>query len=514
LSGLEGLSRKELIRRAESTQLAGQEAYRFVHILIRDAAYGSLLKRARAELHERFVDWLERVATERVMEYEEIRGYHLEQAYLTRAELGPVDEHARTIGIRGSGYLASAGHRALARGDMPAAANLLQRAASLIPSEAPGRARLDLAAGEALIETGDFVVADERLTDAIEGAARLGDRGLETTARLSRLRLRYTTEPEQTEPLIAEEVERAIPMLEELGDHAGLSRAWRLVLQVNFTAGRYGAAEAAALRLMDHARQAGDPMLEARFLPSLGSCVLYGPTPVPVAVERCRELLERAGGDRRTEAIILCTLAHLVAMLGSADEARDLYRRSRAMLQELGWRFHAALTSIDSGAVEMLIGDPAAAERELRGDLEVLREMGERDYEPTVAALLSQALYQQGRLDEADGAALEAGSTAAPEDVFSQHLWRAVHAKVLATRGDNEAAAALAEEAVRLIAATDDPDSLGNAQMDLAEVYELGGRAEDAGRALEHALRAFEAKGNTVAAARAQKRLRERARST
>ena len=82
-ASLRGLERKELIRPDEAT-FAGQDAYRFQHILIRDAAYHGLLKRTRAELHERFVDWLEQIASDRVMEFEEIRGYHLEQAYVIR----------------------------------------------------------------------------------------------------------------------------------------------------------------------------------------------------------------------------------------------------------------------------------------------------------------------------------------------------------------------------------------------------------------------------------------------
>ena len=64
--------------------------YRFGHQIIRDTAYGSLLKRVRAQLHERFVTWAERVNQERgrELEFEEILGYHLEQAYRYRTELG------------------------------------------------------------------------------------------------------------------------------------------------------------------------------------------------------------------------------------------------------------------------------------------------------------------------------------------------------------------------------------------------------------------------------------------
>ena len=87
-------------------------------------------------------------------EFEEILGYHLEQAYRYWSELGPLDEHAVDLGRRASARLASAGHRALARGDMPAAAGLLRRAAGTLPDGHRGRPGLLLQAGEALARAG------------------------------------------------------------------------------------------------------------------------------------------------------------------------------------------------------------------------------------------------------------------------------------------------------------------------------------------------------------------------
>jgi tetratricopeptide (TPR) repeat protein len=324
---------------------------------------------------------------------------------------------------------------------------------------------------------------------------------------LSWLRLRYMTDPQETKRVAVEEVERAIPSMTASGNHAGLARAWRLLTQVGFQTSQYAAAEDATLHMMEHARLAGEPELESRFLPSLGVCALYGPMPVPEAEARCRDLLGRVGEDRRAKAIVLSVLAHLLAMRGRFDEARASYRAGRATLEELGLRFHAALTSIDSGAVEMLAGDFVAAEAELRADLEVLRELGERDYMPTTAALLAEVLYGQGRHDEADELSRESESLAAPDDVFSQYLWRSVRAKLLARRGAQGEAETLAERAVALIAETDDPDSQGNALLDLAEVYEAAGRVDEARRALERAEAAFASKGNVVSEEAARRRL-------
>ena len=85
---LQTLQRKELIR-PDASSFAGQDAFRFSHLLVRDAAYESTPKRTRADLHERFASWLERVAGDRVAEYEEIVGYHLEQAHRYVDRAGP-----------------------------------------------------------------------------------------------------------------------------------------------------------------------------------------------------------------------------------------------------------------------------------------------------------------------------------------------------------------------------------------------------------------------------------------
>ena len=85
-SRLTGLVRKELVR-PDKAQLTGEDAYRFRHLLIRDAAYEALPKATRAELHELFADWLAEHGTE-LVELDEILGYHLEQAHRYRTELG------------------------------------------------------------------------------------------------------------------------------------------------------------------------------------------------------------------------------------------------------------------------------------------------------------------------------------------------------------------------------------------------------------------------------------------
>jgi predicted ATPase len=91
-TSLLGLVRKELVR-PERPQLPGEDAFRFRHLLIRDAAYDALPKAVRAELHLRFAVWLERHGGD-LVELDEILGYHLEQACRYGSELGqPMMSH-------------------------------------------------------------------------------------------------------------------------------------------------------------------------------------------------------------------------------------------------------------------------------------------------------------------------------------------------------------------------------------------------------------------------------------
>ncbi len=510
-ASLGSLDRKELIRQ-ERSAFAGQEAFRFVHVLIKEAAYHGLLKRTRAELHEGFVNWLEHANPDRAMEFEEICGYHLEQAHLILIQLAPLDEHAAGLGLRGADYLSSAGHRALARGDLHAAASLLRRAAALFPAEDRRRIRHLLEAGEAHIELGEFEIAEVLLSGAIEGAREQGDRALEETGKLILLDIRYARAPEDIEQEIISGVQASIAELEGLADHEGLARAWRLLTLVHWEACRWGVGEEAARRMIDHARAAGNRVLEARVLPALATSALYGPRPVPEAIAVCEELLEQTRTDRKGEAVTMRALAHLEAMRGNFERARELYRHSRSSLEELGWKLHAASTSISSGPIELLAGDPLAAERELRRDYEALEHMGDRYYRSTLAGLLAEALFNQGRYDEAEQFTTISRELAAPDDVSSQFLWRSVRAKVMAAEGEISRAEALAREAVDIIRTSEEPDAQAEALLGLAEILVLAGRPDEADSIARESLNLFTSKGNIVAGERAKAFLAEIAR--
>ena len=167
------LVRKELLR-PDPPHASGEEAFRFRHALIREAAYERMPKETRAELHERYAGWLEEAAGEPSGELEETIGYHLEQACRHYGELGLSDERTHQLARRASVRLASAGQAAVYR-DTPVASSLLERAAALLPAEDAARLEILPELAEALFLAGKLAQATGRL--------RGGDRGGRTPGR-------------------------------------------------------------------------------------------------------------------------------------------------------------------------------------------------------------------------------------------------------------------------------------------------------------------------------------------
>jgi class 3 adenylate cyclase/tetratricopeptide (TPR) repeat protein len=506
---LQALLRRELIR-PERTGFAGEDAFRFSHILVREAAYESVPKRTRADLHERFAGWLERKAGHRIAEREEILGFHLEQAYRHRAALGPVDQSAQELARRGAMHLAAAGRRALQRGDMPASVNLLGRAAELMPEDDSTRPAVLIELGTALTDVGELGRAGDILAEAADAAIASGDRRLEWHARVQGAWVRGSQNPIRDWRPVLAEVKQAIGVFEEIGDDAGLAKAWTFVAEFHNDLAQRGEMAEAAARAVEHARRAGDQREQAMSSRLLGSALVYGPTPVTEGISRGEEILRAAEGSPILEVAFLPVLGHLYGMDGRFPEARALFNRARALQEDLGLKFFSARMAFSSGEIEMLAGDPAAAERECRRGCEILKEMGETGRFSTLAMMLSDALYDLVRYDEALSWTEESKRYTAPEDLVAQADWRRGRAKVLARRGEIAPAEELVREALGFAEQSpDDFHLLVKTLIGVAEVLHLAGRSAEAAASAERALELEERKGNLAGAARVSALLEE-----
>jgi class 3 adenylate cyclase/tetratricopeptide (TPR) repeat protein len=500
-SRLTALVRKELIR-PDRPLYAGEDAFRFRHLLMRDAAYRGLPKAERAELHERFADWLSEHDAG-LVELDELVGYHLEQAYRYRQQLGSLDEHGRALAVRAGERLRAAADRAIPRQDFRAALNLLERAAELLPDELRD-GRFEIALGWARFGTGQSAEAVmSGLVRAAERAAAAGDRVAELALRVDHAGYELVFEPtERVAKRLRGLAEGALPVFEAAGAEWALGVAAAALLLVEEHRGRsWAAVAAAAERALDHARRADDRTMSDWAERYLVLARYLGPTPV----EEClRWLDEHPEFERRS---VLPHRDRLLAMLGRFDEARALLAGVDDRVAELGAaRLQIRLASQRCG-VAMLESDAARAESAARETCERALATGELGNFMWLCSNLAQTLLALGRDGEAEEW-LERGRERAPsEERLPQILWRQVRGKLLARRGELEEGERLAREAVALAAETDLLNAHADALVDLAEVLALAGR--DARAELDGALSLYERKGNLVMAERTRSRLGE-----
>jgi class 3 adenylate cyclase/tetratricopeptide (TPR) repeat protein len=492
---LMSLVRKEVIRPAPS-DVSDEDAFRFRHLLIRDAAYEGMAKETRAELHERFARWLERLEPERLPEMQGIVGYHLERAFRYREELGGASSE---LGREAAHHLGESGKRALARADMPAAANLLERAVRLLPADDRVRPHLLLELADAVRELGEFERVEELTDEGIRLARATGDRGLELRFELRRIYLRLMADPKSAllrdvitrgEEIAAEAAGLDDPVIE--GE--ALLRAGRLLGDV----GRTSEGE----RMVAHAREcferAGIHSTELAFVTSL-TFSWQGPHPTAEDVARAEEALSGADEASPIAAFNMLGLAVSRAAIGEIDEARSLIDRGASILRELGMALElAAAVGLSAAVVEMMSGDFESAEAAILPSYEALKAMGEKARLSSRAAVLAGIVYELGRHDEAMALADEAELSSSADDMEPQIWLRGVRAKVLARRRLFEEAEREARENVGLAEQTDWLAFSGMAWADLAEVLHLAGRPDDAAAAARRAEGFFEQKGSLV----------------
>jgi predicted ATPase len=501
---LASLMRMELVR-PDQASFAGDEAYRFRHLLIRDAAYQALAKQTRSELHERFAAWLERVAAERLAEYDEIIGYHLEQAYRYRVELGPPDAHAKELGRRAGILLADAGLRARRRGDVPATADLLDRAMELLPEEVARERRLAFWLAWTLIFHGDARRSEAVLQRAVAEANAAADEGASALAALGLVAVQASTQATEASASIRE-YERLGRVLERAGDASGARLAEGWAAFGLFALGRAGEAAARAGAIVELGPS--DDMWYEVAASSRGASLVWGPIPVDEAIASIRAQVERASRMASTIGAQR-GIALLEAIRGRFVEAREAIGRARTGYEDLGNR--SALTSVRSaeGEIEHMAGDLEAALSMKLEAYEAMTASGDRSFASTMAVETASVLVDLEDLDEAWRYGTIARETSSSDDVMSQAGGRAIQARVLSRRGEHKAAESLAREAETIMAATDYLRSHGDVLVHLARVLHEAGKDEDAAAAARQALALYARKGATLLVERTEKLIAE-----
>jgi DNA-binding SARP family transcriptional activator len=501
---LDALARRGLITR-EASPLPFEQAFSFRHLLIQEAAYRSVLKEKRAELHESLARFLERAPAFAARDIDELVGYHLEQTYGYLSELGETNGRSREIASEAAERLGRAGVRAFDRADMPAAEGLFRRSADLLAPGTQDRIEILIELSDAVRLAGDLAGEKNVLVQASEEAQALGDTRLEAVLEMKAVAARFFSDPEGTNEELAALCKQAIPLLEEFGDDRSLARAWCHLCSIEMTACRWTRVDEFAERGLSHARRSGDTVSVAACLEYLAYAVTHGPVPVLKGLHRLSEIRNEAGGIRRLEAMAATLAGYLEAIAGRFDVARDQVVLAEETFEERGQLFAHAWLAAYTGEIELLAGDPAAGERHFRRSYAILDGMREKANRAELAADLAISLCDQGQFDEAEAFIRVAKELASTDDAVTQVKWRKARARVLATRRLDEEAESIAREALGLARRTDDIVLQAGTCIDLAGVI----RRRDATEVTEclgEAVKLYERKGHRVGKARALRR--------
>jgi class 3 adenylate cyclase/tetratricopeptide (TPR) repeat protein len=469
-SRLAALVRKELVRPYPAT-IQGGDAFRFRHLLIREATYEGLPKATRGELHERFGRWLEQSASE-LVEHDEIAGWHLEQAVRYRQTLRR--DVAPSLSRDAASHLHAAALRASKRSDPAGTTHLLERAFVLAPEGSALRARIAADLAAELIASGALSRADELLSVAES------DPGTSALAALTRFEWLLRTAPQDAP---TRTIEHALPaLLEQLtkaGDDRGIAKAHMAAVDMRVLSARFTPAGEHARLAAEHARKAGDEGLRSRALTAYISAITYGRQHARTialeldAIEReepgpqLKARVERGRGD--------------VALLGSRfSEARRLTEHALEIIRTLGMPEREAACEEQRARIEMSAGDPeAAVAMLLRADAK-LAEHGERGYRATTQAHLAQAYELLGDRNRARNAIEQSEQLGTAEDVLTLAMTHGVRSRLALADGSPDTAERWARSAVNHAFATDSLAVQAYAKLNLARVLTTVGRRRDA----------------------------------
>jgi class 3 adenylate cyclase/tetratricopeptide (TPR) repeat protein len=494
---LMSLVRKELVR-PDRSQLTGDDAFRFRHLLIRDAAYDALPKAERADLHQSFAAWLEQHGGE-LVELDEILGYHLEQAWRYRNELGAASDPQLMNAARVR--LEAAARRALLRDDSAAALNLIERALALVP-EGEVDLLLETDRLNTIFYSGDVQLAHDAAGELGERAVAHGDRLTERTAAIERARFATFVDPEGAAGELERLVDEELPRFEEEGNELALYVAYFGRGAAAHMHGRMDDGREAMDRASALAEGLGLPHLQAWVQPYRVATRFHGTTPIPEVIAWSDE--QAAAGF--SSPILENDRALGLAMLGRFDEARARSKELQTELEERGSLVALALLlGMLAPETERLAGDPVAAIDASRRGCKMFEEVGDRSWLSSALGIQGQALYEVGDLDAAFDAAARGLELGASDDAMTQILSRSVQAKVLARRGSLDEAEQLAREACELADATDMSCSRGGAYEDLGHVLYLAGKTAEADGAIEQAVAIYDAKGAVAMSERARR---------
>ena len=486
------LARKELIR-PDRAEFAGEDAFRFRHLLIRDAAYQAMPKEQRADLHERFAEWLDQVSGTRHEDYVEILAHHLEQAWRYRRELGLEDDRTRALGNRAAAELRTSAVRSVDRGDLPTANHLLERGVEM----ATGRDR-----DETLVDLAEVVQERSQFREARSVAETLVDADdpvVAIRAEVVRFVATMWTDPTFRHEEALARLETLRERAREIGTQEIADRCVLFMGLIRFFAGSTEAFREVAVELLP--RVDSMTFSERRTVAfGISSSLVWGPLPVEAAAEVPDQVERIYGGSlvgrARGQALrlVLHSMAddgpgydeaaeRLDALHGEIGDETFEYLNAGPRLESL-WRMRRVEEAVERGLAAKVVFDG-------------LQETGANS---TLTPITAYYAVELGRHDLAEELLADALTMASPDD-FAAHvpiLW--VSSLLAAHGGDHAAAADDIGRALEWIGTTDYVTFHGETERVHAKVLLAAGHTDDAVAAFDTAIAICERKGDVASA--------------
>ena len=381
--------------------------------------------------------------------------------------------------------LASAlGDSWLSRGLLQEGRDWLDRALEQHHVDQRLRADLLRLLGAVLCEIGDVDQANGVLSEGSQLAAAAGARALQARIAVLRADVEDLGGAGFAETLAA--CEKAAAMLESDGDQEGLAEALTSVGKLRFWLGDVAGSEEVLERAITCGRESGNHRAQMRASHWLAVTFHVLPIPVDAALARAEQLLRDASGDLWAEADLLKPLSVLYAHMGRFADARAAIDRSQAVFASFGAQFMLAESAIPASLVGLITADPVATERYSRAGLEIFRAMGKGGgFVVDLVCALADALYEQGRFDEAQQMLDQAQAASHPDKADATWL---TQAQLLARRGQFAAARQLVGQVEALLSSTSLPVERAGVLETKAEVERLAGAPVQAAASLRAAI--------------------------
>jgi len=378
----------------------------------------------------------------------------------------------------------------------------LERALSLHRPEDALRAELLALLSGLLHDAGDLTEAERILDDGLRIADVVGDPALAARIRVRRADVRLMLGAVSESDALGE-CAVAAATLESAEDVDGLADALAVIGKLQFWA-RDPSHQETLERAAALGRESGNRPAELLAFEWLAITFIDLESPTDVAIERQQELLAAAAGEPRFEAGISAPLGWLYGFAGRFAEARDALARSgRIYSADFSWTLEWAGCAMNAGSIELMAGDPAAAERALRPAVDALFAMGETNYLMGTAYYLASSLCEQGRDGDAEQVVESARAAVSPGNDQTEAVFGLVKARLHARRGELDQAERLALDG-RACLGGYGSRWLGEALLTHGEVLELAGKLDEATAVFGEALALYEIRRAAPLAERAR----------